>query len=57
MTPMAPTAPPAEIGRHAIASQLMQLFAHWQLSTEEQLDALGFSVTNRAILTKCRSSE
>lgn len=57
MTPLPPTAPPAEIDRHAIASQLMQLFEHWQLSTEAQLDALGFSVTNRAILTKYRRGE
>jgi hypothetical protein len=45
------------IDRKAIAGMLMKLFDHWQLSTEEQLDALGFSTTNRAILSKYRRGE
>ncbi|MDE2259392.1 MAG: DUF2384 domain-containing protein [Betaproteobacteria bacterium] len=45
------------IGRGAISGMLMKLFDHWQLSTEEQLDALGFSTSNRAVLTKYRRGE
>lgn len=54
---IAQSAPAAETDRRAIASLLMTLFDHWQLSTVEQLDALGFSTTNRAILTKYRRGE
>jgi len=43
--------------RKAISSMLMRLFDHWQLSTEEQLDALGFSTTNRAVLARYRRGE
>ncbi len=46
-----------DIGRGAISGMLMKLFDHWQLSTEEQLDALGFSTSNRAVLTKYRRGE
>jgi uncharacterized protein (DUF2384 family) len=45
------------IDRGAISGMLMKLFDHWMLSTEEQLDALGFSTTNRAALTKYRKGE
>jgi len=45
------------IDRKAIAGMLMKLFDHWKLSTEEQLDALGFSVTNRAALARYRRGE
>lgn len=45
------------IDRAAISSMLMKLFEHWKLSTEEQLDALGFSRSNRAVLTKYRRGE
>ena len=45
------------IDRKAIAGMLMKLFDHWKLSTEEQLDALGFSVTNRAALARYRKGE
>lgn len=45
------------IDRRAIAGMLMKLFDHWKLSTEEQLDALGFSVTNRAALARYRRGE
>ena len=43
--------------RKAIAAMLMTLFDHWKLSTEEQLDALGFSTTNRAVLARYRRGE
>jgi hypothetical protein len=46
-----------EVDRKAIAGMLMKLFDHWRLSTEEQLDVLGFSPTNRAVLTKYRRGE
>ncbi len=45
------------IDRKAIAGMLMKLFDHWKLSTEEQLDALGFSVTHRAALARYRRGE
>lgn len=45
------------VDRKAIAGMLMKLFDHWKLSTEEQLDALGFSVTNRAALARYRRGE
>lgn len=43
--------------RKALASMLMRLFDHWQLSTEEQLDALGFATSNRAVLARYRRGE
>lgn len=46
-----------DVDRRAISGMLMKLFDYWKLSTEEQLDALGFSTTNRAILTKYRRGE
>lgn len=45
------------IDRKAIAGMLMNLFDHWQLSTEEQLDALGFAPGNRAVLARYRRGE
>ena len=45
------------IDRTAISGMLMKLFDHWNLSTEEQLDALGFSISNRGLLTKYRKGE
>jgi hypothetical protein len=47
----------SEIDRKAIAGMLMKLFDHWKLTTEEQLDVLGFSTTNRAVLTRYRKGE
>lgn len=46
-----------EVDRGAIAKMLMQLFEHWQLSTEEQLDALGLSTGNRSALGRYRKGE
>ena len=54
---LAETAPTEDVDRRAISSMLMKLFDHWKLTTEEQLDALGFSTSNRAILTKYRRGE
>ena len=48
---------PVEINRQAISSMLIKLFEHWKLTTEEQLDALGFSKSNRALLSKYRKGE
>jgi hypothetical protein len=45
------------VDRKAIAAMLMKLFDHWQLTSEEQLDALGFSPTNRATLSKYRRGD
>lgn len=45
------------IDRSAISKMLMQLFAHWKLTTEEMLDALGYSRTNRAMLSKLRHGD
>ncbi len=53
----APAQPDEAIDRKAIASMLMKLFDHWQLSTEEQLDALGFAPGNRAVLARYRRGE
>jgi hypothetical protein len=47
----------SEIDRKAIAGMLMKLFDHWKLTTEEQRDILGFSPTNRAVLTRYRKGE
>jgi hypothetical protein len=55
--PTAATAKPVEVDRKAIAGMLIKLFDHWNLSTEEQLDALGFSTSNRAVLTRYRRGE
>lgn len=46
-----------DIDRKAVASMLMTLFDHWDLTTEEQLDALGFSTKNRALLARYRRGE
>lgn len=45
------------IDRKAIAGMLMKLFDHWKLSTEEQLDAMGFAPANRAALSRFRRGE
>lgn len=52
-----PLAANQEVDRKAIASMLMSLFDHWKLTTEEQLDALGFATSNRAVLGKYRRGE
>lgn len=45
------------VDRSAISKMLMQLFAHWKLTTEEMLDALGYSLNNRAMLGKLRHGD
>lgn len=40
--------------RNAISKMIMKLFDHWQLKTDEQLQLLGLSPTNRASLMKYR---
>lgn len=40
--------------RGAIAKMLMQLFGHWAISTEDQLDLLGLASDNRGALTRYR---
>lgn len=57
MTAQVAEQPGDGVDRSAIAGMLMKLFDHWSLSTEEQLDALGFSKTNRALLSKYRRGE
>lgn len=57
MTAQVAIQPGDGVDRGTIAGMLMQLFDHWKLSTEEQLDALGFSKTNRALLSKYRRGE
>lgn len=40
--------------RGAISTMLMQLFGHWAISTEDQLDMLGLARDNRAALARYR---
>jgi len=40
--------------RGAISKMLMQLFEHWEISTEDQLDMLGLARDNRSALTRYR---
>jgi uncharacterized protein (DUF2384 family) len=42
------------IDRGAISKMLMQLFEHWAISTEDQLDMLGLARDNRAALARYR---
>ncbi|MCF6254996.1 MAG: MbcA/ParS/Xre antitoxin family protein [Gammaproteobacteria bacterium] len=42
------------IDRAELAKMVTTLFAHWQLSTEEQLALLGLSIANRAALARYR---
>ncbi len=43
--------------RSELAKMMMNLFSHWQLSTENQLALLGLSTTNRSALTRYRKGE
>lgn len=43
--------------RAELAKMVMALFAHWQLSTEDQLALLGLSTSNRGALTRYRKGE
>lgn len=43
--------------REATAKMLMKLFDLWELSTEEQLEALGLASGNRAALSRYRRGD
>lgn len=43
--------------RSALAKMIMVLFAHWEISSEDQLALLGLSTTNRGALTRYRKGE
>jgi len=44
-------------GRVRLARLVMQLFAHWEVSTAEQAALLGLSANNRATLVRYRKGE
>ncbi len=43
--------------RQGLARMVMQLFAHWRLSNEEQLDLLGLDAGSRTTLTRYRKGQ
>ncbi len=43
--------------RQGLARMVVQLFAHWQLSNEEQLDLLGLDAGSRTTLTRYRKGQ
>jgi hypothetical protein len=43
--------------RGALAGMVMNLFDHWNLSTEDQASLLGLASSNRAALTRYRKGE
>ena len=45
------------VDRNAVAGMLMKLFDHWELSTEDQLDLLGLTASDSAVLTNYRHGE
>jgi hypothetical protein len=45
------------IDRSAISKMLMQLFGHWEITTQEQLDILGLAKENRSALSRYRKGE
>ena len=49
--------PHEDLDLGAIAKMLMQLFDHWKLSTEEQLDMLGLATDDLAALAKYRRGQ
>lgn len=48
---------PGTEDRGALARMVMQLFEHWQLSTEDQAALLGIAAGNRAALARYRKGE
>ena len=52
---LAETALAKTYDRRAISKMLMQLFAHWELTTKAMLEALGFSPKSRSRLTRLRN--
>lgn len=49
--------PQGAADRGALARMLVNLFEHWQLSSEEQLEMLGLASANRAALARYRKGE
>lgn len=47
----------AEQDRGALARMVMQLFDHWQLTTDDQAALLGLASGNRAALSRYRKGE
>jgi len=47
----------SEDQRSRIARMVMQLFGHWQISTDEQLELLGLRPKSRAVLSRYRRGE
>lgn len=45
---------PSKMKRQTLSKLLTNLFAKWELSTQEQLNLLGLSSSSRAILSKYR---
>ena len=43
--------------RQKLAKMVMRLFAHWQLSTADQLELLGLSPTSRRMLSRYQKGE
>ncbi len=43
--------------RQGLASMVMRLFQHWQLSNEEQLDLLGLDAGSRTTLARYRKGQ
>lgn len=43
--------------RGALAKMVIKLFAHWNLSTSDQLELLGLSTKSRALLAKYAKGE
>lgn len=47
----------SEADRTELAKMVMNLFAHWNLSTKDQLALLGLASSNRAALTNYRNGK
>ena len=61
LTPQDTLAPSLDIhskeSRQGLARMVMQLFQHWQLSNEEQLDLLGLDAGSRTTLARYRKGQ
>ncbi|WP_297907829.1 MbcA/ParS/Xre antitoxin family protein [Thiomonas sp.] len=57
MQALAEREPTPSQDRGALARMVMQLFDHWQLSTEDQAALLGIAASNRAALSNYRSGK
>ncbi len=58
---LGPNSPSADIHskerRQGLARMIMQLFQHWQLGNEEQLDLLGLDAGSRTTLARYRKGQ